>query len=55
MRLKSNKIVFLGVVSLFLLTLFSCGNNMQEAEASYKAGVSAAKNPDAVAFAVASG
>ena len=48
MRLKSNKIVFIGVVSLFLLSLFSCGNKMQEAEMSYKAGVSAAKTPDSL-------
>lgn len=48
MRLKSNKIVFLGVAFLFLLTFFSCGNSMQEAETLYKAGVSAAKAPDSI-------
>ena len=44
----SNKIVFIGVVSLFFLTLFSCGNRMQEAEALYKEGFIASKNPDSL-------
>ena len=48
MRIKSNKIVFWGVVSLFLLMLSSCGNKMQEAEALYTAGVRAAKTPDSL-------
>ena len=48
MRIKSNKIVFLGVASLFLLMLFSCGNKMQEAETLYKDGIRAAKTPDSL-------
>ena len=35
MRIKSNKIVFLGVVFIFLLMLFSCGNKMRETENTY--------------------
>ena len=46
MRIKSNKIVFLGVASLILLMLFSCGNKMQEAEKLCDAGIRAAKKPD---------
>lgn len=48
MRIKSNKIVFLGVASLILLMLFSCGNKMQEAETLYKDGIRAAKTPDSL-------
>lgn len=48
MRIKSNKIVFLGVASLILLMLFSCGNKMQEAETFYKDGIRAAKTPDSL-------
>ena len=48
MRLKSNKIVFLGVASLILMMLFSCGNKMQEAETLCDAGIRAAKNPDSL-------
>ena len=48
MRKKSNKIVFLGVVSLFFLALFSCGNRMQEAEALCQEGYNASKNPDSI-------
>ena len=48
MRIKSNKIVFLGVASLILLMLFSCGNKIQEAETLYKDGIRAAKTPDSL-------
>ena len=48
MRIKSNKIVFLGVASLILVMLFSCGNKMQEAETLYKDGIRAAKTPDSL-------
>ena len=48
MRIKSNKIFFLGVASLILLMLFSCGNKMQEAETLYKDGIRAAKTPDSL-------
>ena len=48
MRIKSNKIVFLGVASLILLMLFSCGNKMQEAEKLCDAGIRAAKTPDSL-------
>jgi len=48
MRIKSNRIVFLGVASLILLMLFSCGNKMQEAETLYKDGIRAAKTPDSL-------
>ena len=48
MRIKSNKIVFLGVASLILLMLFSCGNKMQEAEKLCDAGIRAAKTHDSL-------
>ena len=48
MRIKSNRIVFWGVVSLFLLVLSSCGNKMQEAEMLYREGIRAAKTPDSL-------
>ena len=48
MRIKSNKIFFLGVASLILLMLFSCGNKIQEAETLYKDGIRAAKTPDSL-------
>lgn len=48
MRIKSNKIVFLGVASLILLMLSSCGNKMQEAEKLCDAGIRAAKTPDSL-------
>ena len=48
MHTKSNKIVFLGILSFFVLMLYSCGNSTQEAEDLYKAGVSAAKSPDSL-------
>ena len=48
MQTKSNKIVFLGILSFFVLMLYSCGNSTQEAEDLYKAGVSAAKSPDSL-------
>ena len=48
MRIKRNQIVFLGVASLILLMLFSCGNKMQEAETLYKDGIRAAKTPDSL-------
>ena len=48
MQVKRNNIVFLGILSVFISFLFSCGNNMQEAEELYKAGVRAAKSPDSL-------
>ena len=48
MRIKRNQIVFLGVASLILLMLFSCGNKIQEAETLYKDGIRAAKTPDSL-------
>ena len=48
MQVKRNNIVFLGILSILISFLFSCGNNMQEAEELYKAGVRAAKSPDSL-------
>lgn len=48
MQVKRNNIVFLGILSVLMSFLSSCGNKMQEAEELYMAGVSASKSSDSL-------
>ena len=48
MQVKSNKIVFIGILSFLTIMLGSCDNKMQDAEELYKAGVCAAKSADSL-------